>query len=158
MKNIETIKLTQKEMEIYLSQRDYDIVKTDDPSTIDSDKVIKEAEKRGFSAYRLTGDGKHADSFMFIKEMDYWKIKDTVKDDGPEQGQGQNELGEPIHFVWGRMGMSGYLTQKEVELLNNHPGTLLNFVKQGVFDFDGDTYFPDASEENGIINYLDIDL
>jgi len=149
MKNIETIKLTQNEMEVYLSQRDYDIVRAD-ASTIDPDKVIAEAQKLGFSAYKLSGDGDYDASFMFIKELKHGDVTDI--------GQGQNEHGETIHYVWGRMGMSGYLTQKEVNLLNNSPHTLSDLIKQGVFVLDGDTYFPDAIEENAVINYMETSL
>lgn len=157
MSKTSTIKLTQNEMEVYLSQRDYDIVRAD-ASTIDPDKVITEAQKLGFSAYKLSGDGNYADAFMFIKEINHWDIKRTISDNGPNIGQGQNEHGEPVHFVWGRMGMSGYLTQKEVDVLNNSPRHLSDFIKQGVFHFDGDTYFPDALKENEIIDCMETSL
>ena len=140
---MKTIRLTESEMAQYLTQRNIDIFSTEDDTVINYENLKIQAKKFGFELYTLSGVGGHDQTHLFIKEMDYRAMQN-------------NE--HTYYTVWGRMGMSGYLTQQEVDMLNEHPAVLNDLIKQGAFTFDGETYFPDALDENKIIDYLEINL
>lgn len=144
-----TVILTEGQMEKYLTQRGADIFESSEERLIDSVKLAEEATTHGFESYMLEGVGKYQDQLLFIKEVDYFQLGKELD----EKGQGN-----PLYHVWGRMGMSGYLTQEDVDRFNNREVFLNDLIEQGLFVFDGDTYFPDVYEGNEIIDYPEANL
>lgn len=75
-----------------------------------------------------------------------------------------DDSGEPRKKIWGRIGMSADITEREFDLLNGgYPMaevTFRNLFEAGRFRLDGDTYFPVSSDDGAheISEEINMDL